>query len=339
MKALILPPTLWILVVASIGSAGPLDDISRRDKLYDLAVRGEEVFVVGYPGLLLHSSDRGASFEALDPGTRDALYAIDMIDNGKGVIAGRSGRVLITRDEGKSWLSRETGTKEHLFDVEMTSSGKIWAVGNFGTIIHSPDGGDTWKKQEYDATLPRDDVSGESIGTISTAEEENSGAEQEARLNGVAFYNDRKGWVVGEFGMVLYTEDGGASWKRQVSASGKLLFGVEVVGEDHLVAVGSEGTFMETRDAGRTWLKVETGVDNHILGICTVGEMTYLVGTQGLVLIRDPSGGFKKLKVGFYTWYNAVRFIDPNLGFIVGGRGYMLKSVDRGLSWKRMSGS
>ncbi len=325
-----------LLLFGTVSVADPLEEISHRDKLYAITARGDDVFVTGYPGLLLVSRDRGKSFQAIDPGTRNALFSIDISASGRGVIVGRGGMVLVTDDGGKSWQHKKSGVHEHLFGVALTPAGGAWAVGNFGTVIHSPDGGESWQTQEYDAGPPATEEG--SGGVVSTAEEENQGAAGEARLNAVAFADEQQGWIVGEFGMVLHTVDGGSSWKRQPSASGKLLFCLLALDSDRVLAAGSEGTLMETSDGGSHWRLVHTGVSEHILGLWQQGSSLFLVGRDGLIIRRGKDGRFEHLRSGLYTWLNAVRFLDARLGFAVGGRGYLLQTSDGGESWRRLSG-
>jgi photosystem II stability/assembly factor-like uncharacterized protein len=331
----------WFLLVAvglaTVARAGSLDQISHRDKLYDVSAHRDHVLVVGYPGLILHSSDRGANFEFQKSGSDDALLAADMAGQGRAIVVGRSGLVLTTEDKGQHWARQDSGVKEHLFDVDLTDSGQAWAVGHFGTLIHSSDWGKTWKAQPFDARLP-EGVGEETVG-VSVAEGENEGAIEEARLISVGFASDQIGWVVGEFGLVLRTEDGGQTWKRQISASGKLLFAIHVFDAQRAMVVGSEGTFMETRDAGLSWKSQATGVKQHLLGLWPAEKGLYLVGRDGVILRRQAEDGeFERLPAGLFTWLNAVRFIDQDLGFAVGGRGHLLKTTDSGESWQRISG-
>ncbi|MBW1872539.1 MAG: hypothetical protein JRJ19_10765, partial [Deltaproteobacteria bacterium] len=76
----------------------------------------------------------------------------------------------------------------------------------------------------------------------------------------------------------------------------------------------------------------------HILGIWPQKDKTYLVGRDGLILVTSSTDSFKHLPAGLYTWLNAVEFVDSNLGFAVGGRGHLLKTVDAGKTWQRISG-
>lgn len=327
-----------LLLSASPVSADGLEKLSFRSKIYDLAMRGDELFVVGFPGIVLHSTDRGASFEALDLGTDDAIFAIDIASDGVGAVVSRNGVVITTNDGGKSWVKRETGTKEHLFSVAVAPGGKIWAVGHFGTIVHSADGGKSFKPQKYDITLPA-----VPDGTTMTAEQEskfaaeaeNEGAAEEARLNSVTFVDAQKGWITGEFGMVLHTDDGGATWKRQRSDVGKLMFAIHAVNDKKVIAVGSEGTFIETDDGGLTWKQANLGVTEHLLSVWPVGNKCIVVGRDGVVMIRDnPQSVFKRIPNKVFGWIAAVFFRDGQEGFIAGGRGYFAKTTDGGATWK-----
>ncbi len=337
---------LALALAASPVLAGGLEGISHRDKIYDMAMRGDEIFAVGFPGLLLHSADRGQSWELIDIGTEDALFAVDVAADGKGVITGRSGTVYTSSDGGKSWNRQKSDVKEHLFDVQVRPGGKVWAVGHFGTIIHSTDGGKSWTAQQYDASLPElPEAEGEQgehgegrDERISIAEWENEGAVEEARLNAVCFVDDQQGWIGGEFGLVLHTTDGGKSWKRQVNSAGKLLFSLRAVDARHLLATGVEGNLVETRDGGQTWETVDAGVEEHLLDVWPVGDGYYVVGRDGVVLARQGADKpFKRLDLGIYAWLGTVRFLDDKTGFVAGGRGFLLKTTDAGAGWQRLS--
>jgi photosystem II stability/assembly factor-like uncharacterized protein len=223
--------------------------------------------------------------------------------------------------------------------------GKVWAAGHFGTILHSSDGAKSWSAQQYDATLPElaeaEGADGEGEGhdpRISIAEMENEGAVEEARLNAVCFVDDQRGWIGGEFGLVLHTTDGGKSWKRQVNSAGKLLFSLRAIDPQHVLATGVEGNLIETRDGGQTWKSVDAGVEEHLLDLWPVGDGYYLVGRDGVVLVREGKDkSFKRLDLGIYTWLGTIRFLDDKTGFVAGGRGFLLKTKDAGARWQRVS--
>ncbi|MBN1653121.1 MAG: hypothetical protein JXA30_05025 [Deltaproteobacteria bacterium] len=339
---LILFLLMSLMPKAASVSADALDQLSPRDKIFDLAVRGDRIFAVGFPGILLCSSDRGNHFTSIEVPTNDALFSIDIAADGFGAAVGRGGLVVTTRDGGKSWKKSRTETKEHLFSVSVITGGKVWAVGHFGTIIHSADRGRSWISQTYDSTLPRRINQIEELGRARdsvTAEQENEGAVDEARLNSVTFSDENKGWIAGEFGLVLHTDDGGTTWKRQRSNVNLLMFAIRAIDNRKLLAVGSEGILIETEDGGVNWKRVQTGVTEHLLDILQVGEKRYIAGQDGLILIQESrQKAFRRIPVGLYSWLGTAAFFDERSGFIAGGRGYLLKTSDGGTNWETPRG-
>jgi photosystem II stability/assembly factor-like uncharacterized protein len=326
-----------VLLAATIAQAeNPLDLISHRHKLYDVTAYNNELFVVGYPSILLSSKDQGKTFQPLDAGKDEVLFAIDIARDGKGFIVGRSGVIRATQDGGKTWTRKDSQNKSHLFDVAAVEGGNAWIVGQLGTILHTKDGGVTWEQQKYEVAFS-DQKGG--APSISIAEEENEGAAEEARLNSVAFADAKNGWIVGEFGLILRTTDGGETWKRQHGPSGKLLFKVHTFDKDHALIAGAEGSLMETDDGGTSWKVIETDKAENLLGLFASGSKLSIVGTQGLFMVRNvPAEKFATISLGIYTWLNSVCFLDEKIGFIVGGRGSLLRTTDGGLSWQRLSG-
>src|SRR5512139_1243016 len=55
---------------------------------------------------------------------------------------------------------------------------------------------------------------------------------------GVYFVNGKQGWVVGTYGNILHTEDGGSTWVHQASATDQPLFSVQFVDPEHGWALG-----------------------------------------------------------------------------------------------------
>ncbi|MBM4356173.1 MAG: hypothetical protein FJ109_20670, partial [Deltaproteobacteria bacterium] len=121
--------------------------LTQRYRLYDVQYVGDHVFAVGFPGLILHSGDRGATFEFQEGGLGEALLAVDFVDEANGFIVGRDGLLLSTTDGGKKWDLLPTGVKEPLFDLDFVDSRNGWLVGNFGLILHTSDGGKTFERQ------------------------------------------------------------------------------------------------------------------------------------------------------------------------------------------------
>jgi len=75
----------------------------------------------------------------------------------------------------------------------------------------------------------------------------------EADLNAVSFANRWVGWVVGEKGTVLRTDDGGRTWLRVSSPSREDLLGVRPDDWKSARVITRAGTAYNTSDGGATW--------------------------------------------------------------------------------------
>ncbi len=114
----------------------------------------------------------------------------------RGVAVGQGGVVLLNYGtSANDWSYAEnTGLSPEVrqcwdFHAVHGVGGHYWAVGRPGSaVLHSRDNGDHWEMQYTRQTLP---------------------------LNGVFFLDERTGWAVGEFGVILTTADGGKNWRVQ----------------------------------------------------------------------------------------------------------------------------
>jgi photosystem II stability/assembly factor-like uncharacterized protein len=238
---------------------------------------------VGKFGLILLTKDEGKTWEKRPSGTTRALSGISFADNQHGLVVGSGGTILVTSDGGTSWRAQVSGTKDQLLGVYALSLTQAYVVGAFGTLLSTTDGGQSWIRPK----LPWDRLIERIV--------KESGY-MEPNLNAVYFSSPEIGWVVGEFGLVLHTRNGGKSWISQRYGSDlPQLYAVKFLDDRRGWAIGQAGSLIQTRDGGQHWLPVALGTK------------------------RD-----------FYAFS-----LDDERGVIVGD-GIVLVSLDGGLSWRRM---
>ena len=329
----------------------PIEKLTKRDRLYDVAVVGKHVWIVGFPGIILHSSDSGVSWEEQSGGEKNALFAIDFVDEKVGWIVGRYGLVLHTGDGGASWTVQKGAGKEHLFGLDFIDGQHGWAVGNFGTILRTADGGKSWTRLKVTLEDEDEEVGGydeeedetedDGYGDDEEAEEDDEEEELFDRLlNGVHFLDAKRGFVVGESGVILYTEDGGDTWAEQDSGEWAPLYSVAFDREDRGFACGSDGALLTTTDAGESWEKLVSGVKDHLLAVTISSAGLLAVGRRG-VLIREtrnpkPETSFVRVPLGVYTWIDSIAVDASGIGLLVGGQGLIMRTTDGGKTWKRL---
>jgi photosystem II stability/assembly factor-like uncharacterized protein len=171
---------------------------------------------------------------------------------------------------------------------------------------------------------------------------------QHDELFSVSFPSANDGWVVGKFGMILHTVDGGQTWREQDSGTQNALSSISFVDDDHGVAVGSAGTVIVTNDGGQTWKPQNSGIHDQLLSVKALSpKLAFAVGAYGTVLSTHDGATWQKQT---FSWnqlipkvitdigpmepnLSSVFFLDPENGWISGEFGLILHTSDGGSTW------
>ena len=226
------------------------------------------------------------------------------------VTVGQRGHILYSDDAGQNWQQADVPVSSDLNAVHFPTAEQGWAVGNDGVVLHSSDAGATWNKQ----------LDGRQIGelmlkhytALANAEPDNeqwAGLAAEGQrlieegadkpLLDVWFANDKLGYVVGVFNLILRTEDGGQTWTP----------------------------FQDRTDNPQGF---------HLNAIASTGDALYIAGEQGLLLKWDDARQrFMALQTPYQgSFFGVVG--KPGEVLAYGLRGHVFRSTDGGLSWTRL---
>lgn len=119
------------------------------------------------------------------------LQGLKLFPNGSGWLVGDGGLVLHISEKATVWQAPKQGFAREvreLFDFKTVAvrGSHVWIAGDPGTVVwHSADEGQSWDRQVTRQTLP---------------------------ITALCFPTERTGWAVGALGLMLQTNDGGASW-------------------------------------------------------------------------------------------------------------------------------
>lgn len=312
--------------------------IAVTDKFYDVkALSAEKAIVVGYAGKILMTTDGGKSWQAKSSGTGLALYNVKFADAQTGWACGQDGLILRTTDGGETWQKQESGTTLPIFALSFTDQNHGWAVAQQATYLRTTSGGESWEVGRIEAS-------------VEGVAEEATLALVDPNLYDVQFIDEKTGWMVGEFGKIYHSTDGGLNWEEQqntlLGQAGiddalnlPALFGVRFANATDGVAVGLEGKIVKTTDGGKTWAFTADDLSvfstDPFFTVHLRGESKgWIIGASGRVL-QLRNGDWKSAPVSMQTvaWLRSIDFFDENNGWIVGGYGTILHTTDGGKSW------
>lgn len=256
-----------------------------------------------------------------------------------------------------------TGGKD-LNTVYFLDSKRGWVGGDGGFLSHTEDGGQTWEPQKVGTKADINDIyfrdkeagfllAGNSIfvtrdGTSWTqsrifAPEEFEGADVE--LYSVRFSSKKKGWVVGSVSkrervvdsILVYTDDGGDSWRRQRAPSRLELIHIDFVSDKRGWIVGDGGTVLFTRDEGASWVKQNAGTNMTLYHVDFRNDKDgWAVGERG-TLLRTTDGGesWRVIPTNVEVTLLSIQFLNGDEGWAIGRGGVILRSRDEGKTWVR----
>lgn len=340
------------------------------DKFFDVAVMGDKrALVIGYGGKIIETEDGGFTWTQVNSGTQKALYSVDFAPGGKvGWIVGQEGLILRTTDSGKTWTRQQTdlwldqlcsdpeerqyrlGDGEavpcqhaYLFAVTVIDENNAHIIGDKSTYTRTTDGGKTWKTRVL--KVASDEAIGEDLAL----------AFEDPVLYDVEFLDRNRGYIVGEFGKIYYTEDGGDTFVEQQESlmddesivdilDLPTLFDIEFVDEQHGIAAGLDGRIAQTSDGGKDWSftssHVEEFVDPFYSATILPDGTRWAVGASGQVVRADKGQDFSRGDLGsrVNNWIRRVRFKDDKHGWLVGGFGLIMSTDDGGKTWYRRIG-
>jgi len=164
---------------------------------------------------------------------------------------------------------------------------------------------------------------------------------------------DDVGWMVGELGHILRTENGGRTWMRQQAGIKKPLLAISCLDDETAWIGGKSGILYRTTDGGGTWEALASGTTKHIfdLDFCNA-QHGVAVGDWGLLMYTEDGGnrwsdigmpadltlspmaediGLEPDDIILY----AVTMPDDTHGWTVGEFGTIMATNDGGRTWRQ----
>ena len=246
------------------------------------------------------------------------------------VAVGEHGVILYSDNHGKNWVQARVPVSVTLTAVQFPDARHGWAVGHDGVVLNSTDSGQSWIKRfdgnqanalmladlqksaddAHRATDAAKDVA-KKADLIAQNAADNAVADVQAGakfgpsrpLLGVYFDSANEGFVVGAYGQIFHTNDGGANWKslagRMHNPEGLHYNAISAIGTDIVIA-GEGGKVYRSRDKGLNWQTLDTGYNGQLYGVLGLkdagGDALLAYGFGGhIVLGSGDSAGWHEL--------------------------------------------
>lgn len=239
------------------------------------------------------------------------------------VATGERGHIIYSEDDGQTWTQAEVPVSVTMTGIDFGTDQHGWAVGHSGVVLHSSDAGESWElqltgvqaaelaiesKQEQIAEMEDriEEAPEEEKGDLEWALDdlffavENMQADLEIGpvnpLLDVWFENQSHGLVVGAYGMVLRTTDGGESWKDMSvefdNPQNFHLNGITRITGGALVIVGEAGQIYVSIDGGESWERRESPYAGSLFGVIGTGQVNEIIafGLRGNMMMSTDLG-------------------------------------------------
>lgn len=187
------------------------------------------------------------------------------------------------------WKKIETPTNKRLTKISYIDSLNIWVCGDSGTVIYTSNGGRTWQVQNPNTLSDIRDINFPNLNTgyliywqietpsfgtvlMKTTDMGNTWnqlffKENDKFFHSIKFKDSLNGWMIGENGYILRTNDGGIEWQQMniiLSPFSRLpVLDIDFYSPEFGIACGGymdiAGVIWRTTDYGNNWRALIVG--------------------------------------------------------------------------------
>lgn len=285
--------------------------------------QNKRVFCIGTNGCLLHSEDKGITWNQSFTGTFNRLTSIDFISPLIGIVVGDNGIILRTIDGGITWNSIQSPTEKVLRIVSFASPTEGYIGGLNGTLLKTLDAGLSWQEMSVPFTF-----------TISC----------------IVMTSPNEGFIAGENATLLRTTDGGKSWQQQnivnlssgdyhfqgcVSANGTYyMYGGNDISEQGILVTTNDGINFV---ASQLPLVSDIAIRNDSIYTINTIDGISKADLQSLQFVRLPLADSNYSVSTIASNKYSLCFVDDNVAIAVGEHKFMYRGYDAMESWSLLS--
>jgi photosystem II stability/assembly factor-like uncharacterized protein len=232
------------------------------------------VILFAVTGFVVISEGKPTRFQMLPALETDAAASESLIldaatDDQRTLIVGEQGHVLYSDDNGISWTHAQVPVSLSMTAVTFCGVNCAWVAGHDGILLRSTDRGESWQTNFTGTDIARlsADAAEATIRQLQWELEDAQFAFDDASaalesgvtmpLLDVWFENERNGFALGAYGIMLQTRDGGSTWSlisdRLDNPDDFHLYGIARSAAGTLLVTGEAGTLLRSRNDGESW--------------------------------------------------------------------------------------
>lgn len=210
---------------------------------------------------------------------------------------GERGLVVTSTDHGKTWRQSRVPAAVTLTAVRCAGATTAYAVGHGGIVLASTDAGLSWVRRLDGRTAAKLALDAARAGGDPKAVQDAQRLVAEGAdkpFLDLHFFDERRGIVVGAYGLAFATQDAGQTWQpmmqRLPNPSGAHLYALRVRGRA-MVITGEQGLVLRSTDGGQAFTRIVTPYKGSFFTAELPGDQEIvLAGLRGNVW-RSADGG------------------------------------------------
>lgn len=203
--------------------------------------------------------------------------------------------------------------RDHLYGLAIAEEKSVWAVGSDGKVLHTDQAGTAWNWAAQKSGV-------------------------ELNLQAVSAWDKQRAVAVGNYGVALYTGDGGSTWQNaeapKSSVANKLVR-VKAQAEGLGYAIGEYNAILKSTDYGKTWARLTPEKDVVWYGFDIAGKKILAAGEFGKTLTSSDEGAtWQEVQTPSKAHLTGVAFKNEQEAVLVGLNGTVLQTTSGGGQWQ-----
>lgn len=267
------------------------------------------------------------------------------------VAVGQRGHILYSDDQGLHWTQAQVPVSVDLLAVQFATPSRGWAVGHSGVVLTTDNAGRSWTRQldgrqvvqvlqhHYLDRVPAGfSADPEGLESLHNSVRRLVADGADKPFHALWFDDEKSGYVVGPFNLILRTRDGGNSWEPLLEHTDNPqqlhFFGVRRV-DGELYAVGEAGLVLRLDSISQRWRRVSVDYPGTLFGLTGNPGTLLVYGLRGNAFRSTDRGeSWTRVNTGVTAGLMAGQVAADGSFQLISQSGQILSSTDQGRTFK-----